>query len=112
MKDDRVYLLHIRDAITLIESYTSSGRDAFFADPMIRDAVLHNLQIIGEAVKNLSESLRTNHPAVPWRRIAGLRDVLVHQYFGVSATLVWQIVETNLPQLKRQVDDLLSGGLR
>lgn len=111
MKDDRFYLLHIRDAITLIESYTSAGRDAFFADPMIRDAVLHNLQIIGEAVKNLSESLRTNHPSVPWRRIAGLRDVLVHQYFGVSATLVWQIVEANLPKLKREVDDLLSGGL-
>ena len=81
MKDDRVYL-----------------RDAFLSDPMIRDAVLHNLQIIGEAVKNLSEPLRLNHPEVPWRRIAGLRDVLVHQYFGVSAPLVWEIVEAELPE--------------
>ena len=110
MKDDRIYLHHIRDAIALIESYTSTGREVFFSNPMIRDAVLHNLQIIGEAVKNLSEEFRLGHPEAPWRRIAGLRDVLVHQYFGVSAPMVWAIVESELPKLKRQVEDLLVGG--
>jgi uncharacterized protein with HEPN domain len=110
VRDDRVYLHHIRDAIGLIESYTSGSREAFLSNPMMRDAVLHNLQIIGEAVKNLSEEFRLQHSEVPRRRIAGLRHVLVHQYFGVSPPMVWEVVEALLPKLKRQVEGLLAGG--
>lgn len=91
----------------MIQSYTTTGRAAFFTEPMIRDAVLHNLQIIGEAVKNLSEPFRAAHPEIPWRRIAGFRDVLIHQYFGVSVPMVWEVVEGELPELKRHVDELL-----
>jgi uncharacterized protein with HEPN domain len=71
MKDDRVFLAHVRDAISKIESYTQGGRETFFADAKTQDAVIRNLEIIGEAVKNLSADLRAQHPEMPWARIAG-----------------------------------------
>lgn len=108
MKDDRVYLLHIRDSIVRIEAYTARGRDAFFAETMVQDAVIRNLEIIGEAVKNLSADLRAGHPEVPWPRIAGMRDVLIHDYFGVRLETVWNAVALRLPALKRQVEVLLA----
>jgi uncharacterized protein with HEPN domain len=109
MKDDRVYLRHIRDAIARIESYVIGEREAFLAQTMIQDAVIRNLEVIGEAVKNLSDSLRAQHPEVPWTRIAGMRDVLIHEYFGVRVETVWAAVENRLPELKRRLDDLLGG---
>lgn len=108
MRDDRVYLGHILDAIQLIETFTAPGRDEFLSNPMVRDAVLRNLEIIGEAVKNLSEAVRGRRPQMPWRRIAGLRDVLVHQYFGVSLPLVWEVVERDLPELRAAIETLLA----
>ncbi len=107
MKDDRVYLRHIRDAIARIGSYVTGGREAFLADTMIQDAVIRNLEVIGEAVKNLSSGLRDRHPDIPWTRIAGMRDVLIHEYFGVRIETVWAAVENRLPELKRYVDELL-----
>lgn len=107
MRDDRVYLRHIREAIQLIEAYTRRGRDAFLSDSMVRDAVLRNLEVIGEAVKNLSPDIRARRAGVPWQQIAGLRDVLIHQYFGVDLELAWEIVEIRLPELKGDVDTLL-----
>lgn len=89
MKSDRVYLLHIRDAIHRILEYTGEGREAFLARPMIQDAVVRNLEIIGEAVKNVSEPLKTSRAQVPWKRIAGIRDKMIHEYFGVNLQLVW-----------------------
>jgi uncharacterized protein with HEPN domain len=77
---------------------------------MAQDAVVRNLEIIGEAVKNLSPGLRTRHPSVPWQQIAGLRDVLIHQYFGVNLELVWQVVEQRLPGLGQQVQRLIEKG--
>ena len=109
MKDDRVYLRHIRDAIARIDSYVARGRDAFLAETMVQDAVIRNLEVIGEAVKNLSDSLRAQHQEVPWTRIAGMRDVLIHGYFGVRVETVWAAVENRLPELKRYVDALLGG---
>lgn len=93
MKDDRVYLNHIRDAIARIESYTSGGRAAFLEQTIVQDAVVRNLEIIGEAVKNLSEPLRASCPEVPRGQIAGMRDVLIHDYFGVRLETVWNAVE-------------------
>jgi len=84
MKDDSVYLRHILDAIVRIESYIAVGREAFMSTPHWQDAVIRQLEIIGEATKRTSEALRSHHPEVPWRRIAGLRDVLIHDYMGVS----------------------------
>jgi uncharacterized protein with HEPN domain len=78
VKDDRVYLQHIRDAIGRLMTYTKEGREVFLADPQIQDAVARNLEIVGEAVKHLSEELRQRHPDIPWKRIAGMRDELIH----------------------------------
>jgi len=107
VKDDRVYLLHVRDAIDAIAAYTVAGRGAFMADRKTQDAVLRNLEIIGEAVKRLSPPLTSAHPDVPWRRIAGMRDKLVHDYFGVDLDLVWRVVERELPSVRARVDAIL-----
>ncbi len=108
MKDDEVFLAHVRDAIAKIESYTQGGRQVFFDDAKTQDAVIRNLEVIGEAVKNLSADLRAKHPEVPWSRIAGMRDVLIHDYFGVRLETVWNAVEHRLPELKRYVQALIS----
>ena len=107
MKDDRVYLQHIRDAVQDIEAYTSAGRAAFFAERIRQDATLRKLQVIGEAVKNLSEDTRSKQPQVPWKRIAGMRDKVIHDYFGVNLEIVWGVVEKELPELRRAILELL-----
>lgn len=112
MKDATVYLKHIRDAIERIESYTGKGRKAFFQDTMMQDAVIRNLEVIGEAVKNLSSNFRRLHPEIPWRSITALRNVLIHEYFGVDLEIVWRVVQRRLPTLKRYVKGLLAKGKR
>jgi len=107
MKEDRVYLLHIRDAIERIESYTKGGREAFFREPIVQDAVIRNLEIIGEAVKNLSEKYRLEHSELPWPRIAGMRDVLIHDYFGIRLETVWEVIEKRIPALKGHILSVL-----
>lgn len=107
MKEDKVYLNHIRDAIMQIKSYTANGRDSFFNERIIQDAVIRNLEIIGEAVKNLSPELRKGKPDVPWSRIAGMRDVLIHDYFGVDLKTVWDVVKNRLPDLLLYTEELL-----
>src|SRR5713226_5529183 len=104
MKDDRAYLMHIRDAARRILAYTGDGHDAFMADSKTQDAVIRNIEVIGEATKNLSDSLKAGQPAIPWRQIAGMRDTLIHRYFGVNLELVWQVVASDLPNFLTQVD--------
>ncbi len=108
MKDDRIYLLHIRDAIRQIVEYTAIEREAFFADRKTQDAVVRNLEIIGEATKRLSLNLKAAHPDIAWKPIAGMRDKLIHDYFGVNVQLVWEVVERDLPILSEKVQDLLA----
>jgi uncharacterized protein with HEPN domain len=107
VKSDRIYLLHIRDAVNRISEYTREGKDAFLARPIVQDAVVRNVEIIGEAVKNLSEPLKSNHPCVPWKRIAGMRDKMIHEYFGVDLHLVWQVVERDLAEFQTAVESIL-----
>ena len=106
MKDQRVYLLHAIDAVDAILLYTADGRDAFFADAKTQDAVIRNIEIIGQAVKGLSDDTRLLDPSVPWRQIAGMRDKLIHEYFGVDLKLVWDVVERELPALRPRLDQL------
>ena len=108
MKDDRVYLEHIRDALADIATYTSAGRDAFFDERIREDATLRKLEVIGQAVKNLSEESKSRRPQIPWKQIAGMRDKVIHDYFGVNLEIVWAVVEKDLPQLERAVRDLLA----
>lgn len=108
MKDDRVYLSHIDEAIGRILDYTAAGRERFMQSSMVQDAVIRNFEVIGEATKSLSEAIRAQRPDIPWRRIAGLRDVLIHDYMGVDPAEVWRVVESHLPELRDAVQQLLS----
>ena len=108
MKDDRVYPQHIRDALEDLASYANAGRDAFFAERMRQDATIRKLQVIGQAVKSLSEHSKSRQAHIPWKQIAGLRDKVIHDYFGVDLDIVWAVIEKDLPELRRAVDHLLS----
>ncbi len=106
-KDPRVYLAHILECIEKVERFTTDGRDHFLQDAMVQDAVLRNFEVIGEAAKRLDEAYRRSHPQIPWRALAGLREVLIQQYEGVELTRVWAIVENDLPGLKQAISALL-----
>jgi uncharacterized protein with HEPN domain len=108
VKDQRVYLGHIRDAIDDIATYAAVGRDAFMVERMRQDAVIRKLEIIGEAVKQLSDETKQRRPEIPWKQIAGMRDRLTHAYFGVDLGLIWVVVERDLGALATAVTALLS----
>jgi uncharacterized protein with HEPN domain len=107
VKDDRLYLTHIKEAIDKIKLYTNAGYDQFVDDPKTQDAVIRNFEIIGEASKKLSEDVKQLRGDIPWRDIAGLRDVLIHDYMGVDVEEVWNVVANHLPALEKAIDDLL-----
>ena len=110
MKDDRVYLLHIRDALRQIRDYTKEGESVFLSDRKTQDAVIRNFEIIGEAARAIEPAIKHKHASIPWNDIIGMRNVIVHVYFGVLPKVVWDIVTTELPMLKIQIqavyDDL------
>ncbi len=107
MKDDRLYLAKINDAIEKILRYTQGGKPSFLRESLIQDATIRNFQVIGEATKSLSDVSKTRHPEIPWRRIAGFRDVLIHDYMGVEMNEVWNVIEQELPALQSAVQSLL-----
>jgi uncharacterized protein with HEPN domain len=106
-RDERLYLDDIAQAIERILNYTSEGREAFFADTRTQDAVIRNLEIIGEAIRGISPATRAAHPGVPWKQIAGTRDRVIHGYFRVDLEIVWEIVEKELVELQRQITTIL-----
>ena len=99
MTRDRLYLQHISDSISRIESYVSKGRDEFLSCRLVQDAVIRNFEIIGEAAKRLSAEFQTSEPTIPWKQIGSFRDVLIHGYFGVDLNQVWRVIEQELPTL-------------
>jgi uncharacterized protein with HEPN domain len=104
MKGDALYLIHISECIERIESYVDvRDRQAFMASTLIQDAVLRNLQVLCESTQQLSESMKAAHPEIEWRQIAGLRNVLVHNYLGVDLERVWLLLSQDLPALKRVI---------
>ncbi len=107
MKSDRPYLAHIADSIAAIESYVAGGRDAFVHARVLQDAVIRNFEIIGEAANRLSPTVR-GRAAVPWGRIIAFRNRLIHAYWNVDIDLVWDVIENELPALKRAVEQLLA----
>ncbi len=107
MRDDREKLLDVREAIEKIEKYTVRGEPAFEQDELIQTWIVHHLEIMGEAVRSLSPALRNKYPKVPWAKIIGMRNILVHHYFGIDCTAVGAVVHVELPRLKRELDAIL-----
>ena len=103
MRRDRQRLEDILEAIERIEKYASGGRATFDRDELVQTWVLHHLQIIGEAVRGLSDEIRSAHPDIPWAQIAAMRNILVHDYFGIDLEEVWAAVVRDLPQLKAKI---------
>lgn len=107
MNADEVYLRHILDAVDKIVRYTADGREAFDTDDKTQDAVIRNFEIIGEAVKNLSSKLKDSHGEIEWAKIAGMRDKLIHHYFGLKLDVVWDTVTGVLPGFKVAIEGIL-----
>lgn len=107
MKDARLYLIHIRECVHRIKDYTRDGCEAFLTDTKTQDAVLHNLQTLGESTQALPGTLKTAHPEIDWRAIARFRNVLVHHYLGVKVERIWEIVEQYMPTLKQTVGSMM-----
>ena len=108
MKDDRLYLIHISECIERIESYIA-GRDKqqFLDSTLIQDAVIRNLQVLAESTQRLSDDAKESQSRVDWFKIAGFRNVLVHDYLGIEIERVWNILEKDLPILKEAIQNML-----
>jgi len=106
---DRDYLRQILAAIERIERYIGVGRDAFFAETQWQDATILQLAVVGEAVKRLSTDTRNRMPDIPWKDIAGMRDFLIHDYFGVDLQTVWETSQRDVPVLRQAIEQLLTG---
>ncbi len=103
----------IRDAIQKILSYTHGfSFNDFSKDDKTMDAVVRNFEIIGEAANHVSEEFKSAHPEIEWRRIAGFRNRIVHEYFGIDYAMIWKIKEESLPELKEFIDQALDGQTR
>ena len=107
-RDDSVYLKHIRDSIAKIQVYTKGvSKASFLKDTLVQDAVIRQIEIIGEAAKRLSEGIRSQHTDVPWQDILGMRNKLIHDYFGVDIEKVWLTVRDDIPILKKEIARIL-----
>jgi len=105
---DPLYLQHVLDAVGKIERYVAVGHEEFMAASHWQDAVIRQLEIIGEAVKRISPEILQRRADIPWRRIAGMRDVLIHDYMGVDLEAVWRVTQQDLAQLRQAVEELLT----
>jgi uncharacterized protein with HEPN domain len=108
MKKTAKYLNHIQDSIGLIFDAVEKAPNIFFDDIHIQNAVYRYFEIIGEATKCLPNDFKQDNPHINWRQIAGLRDVIIHQYDGVDPKEIWLIIERDLPQLQMQIKSLLN----
>jgi len=107
MRTARERLLDILDAIVQIETERSKGKQAFDESRLLQVWMVHHLMIIGESVRAIDPAFRQRHPEVPWRQIAGMRNILVHDYFRINHEVVWNTIERDLPMFREQVETIL-----
>ena len=107
VRDNGVFLLHIATSFEKIVKYLQGmDKEAFSKNPLVQDAVVRNYEIIGEAAKNITEDFRALHPEIDWRGMAGLRDILIHQYFGIDLNNVWNISKVHAPDTLAKIQAL------
>ena len=107
-RDDTVYLHHILDAIGVIESYTKGmTENEFLSNSMAHDAVVRQMEIIGEAARNISDEYQRKHPKLPWAKMIGIRNKIIHEYFNINYAIVWDTVKDDLPVLSKSIKKIL-----
>lgn len=107
-KDDLVYLRHILDSIEKIQRYLQGVlKEDFDQNSMLQDAVIRQIEIIGEAARNVSEEFKEKNPEIPWLMMTGMRNKLIHEYFAVNSSIVWDTIMGDLPVLKQQIQKRL-----
>ena len=104
-----VYLQDILESIQQIEEYLDSvNKNEFYQNSEKQDAVLRRLEIIGEAAKHISDDIRDEYDEIPWRKIAGMRDIIIHEYFGVTLSMIWVVTQRDLPDLKSKITNIVN----
>lgn len=108
IKDPKIFLKHILEAVEIIESHLKGiDFEKFKKDIKSQDAVVRRIEIIGEATKNIPESIKNNYPELVWKDIAGMRDILIHRYYGVDLEITWEVIQKDLPKLKKGIEKIL-----
>ena len=108
MKEDHLYLLHMSERCRRIIRFTEPGREAFLASEELQDAVIRNIEVIGESAKRVSIDARGRMASIDWRGICGMRDVLIHDYIGVDLDEVWNVVSSRIPELQAVLEQFLA----
>ena len=103
-KDIKIFLEHILESINLVEEYVKDkDKSDFLKSIQLQDSVIRRIEIIGEAIKNVPNIFKEKYPQIPWKQITGMRDILIHQYFGVDLNLTWEVIIKEMPKLKKEI---------
>ena len=108
MRSERERLLDILEAIERIEKYAEEGKDAFESNELIQTWIVHHITIIGEACRTLPDDFQAQYASVPWADIVGMRNILVHHYFGIDYNIVWDIITDKLPELQQYIEEIIA----
>lgn len=103
-KDPKIFIQHILDCIELIEDYTRDvSREDFVKSSQLQDSVIRRIEVIGEAVKNIPQEIKNRYPDIPWKSVAGMRDILIHEYWGIDLNLTWEVATKEIFEIKRKM---------